>query len=119
MGVNNEWGFWSMPISGRVGYQCSNYWRKLIDGGQVEDENYVVNNKGKRRMLKKAEIEKNGSSDDYFDRFRRFQFTVKEDRSGTFKDLPALHPKAPNAGKRKKDKKKRKKKRIKEEDGGS
>lgn len=41
-GVNFEWGNFSIPIVGRVGYQCSNYWRLLIKNGWVIDPNYVL-----------------------------------------------------------------------------
>eukprot|EP01084_Bolivina_argentea_P129150 228138_1 len=62
-GVNFEWGIFSKVINGRVGYQCSNYWRKLMDDGYVKDENYVMekgkNGKMKRRQLKKKKKKKN------------------------------------------------------------
>lgn len=43
-GVNYEWGTFSMNISGRVGYQCSNYYRALITKGEIEDDNYYFEN---------------------------------------------------------------------------
>eukprot|EP01083_Nonionella_stella_P197445 725920_1 len=116
-GVNIEWGFFSQVVAGRVGYQCSNYWRKLMDDGYVKDENYVMekgkNGKMKRRQLKKKEIQTN-HTDEYFDKFRRYQFTVLQDPSGTFNLTPCKHPKAPNGGsgvivKKKKGRKGRKK----------
>ena len=53
-GVDYQWGLWSMDIPGRVGYQCSNYYRKLIMEGVVEDANYVmeVDEKTGRKKLK-------------------------------------------------------------------
>lgn len=69
-GVNIEWGIFSKKIKGRVGYQCSCYWRKLQDKNWVKDENYIIDNKGNRRQLKKHEIEND------FKRFRKYQFTI-------------------------------------------
>ena len=36
-----------MQIPGRVGYQCSNFYRQLIKDGEIHDENYVMNANGK------------------------------------------------------------------------
>ena len=36
-----------MNIPGRVGYQCSNYYRQLIKEGEIRDENYRLNHEGK------------------------------------------------------------------------
>lgn len=36
-----------MQIPGRVGYQCSNFYRQLIKEGEIKDENYVKNKDGK------------------------------------------------------------------------
>merc|ERR1712228_480867 len=40
-GVNIEWGTFSQKIPGRVGYTCSNHWKKLMKNGCVIDSNYV------------------------------------------------------------------------------
>merc|ERR1712228_501031 len=123
-GVNCQWGLFSKSIPGRVGYICSNYWKKLIKDGAVKDENYVIaskNGKEVRRFLKKKEVmemEEAKNNPNFFDDFRRYQFTVFEDPSGTFKNLPCQHPKAPikrqnvNQMKVKKVKKKRKRNRA-------
>ena len=37
-----QWGSFSKNIPGRVGYQCSNYYRTLIKSGEVVDENYMM-----------------------------------------------------------------------------
>eukprot|EP01087_Luapelamoeba_hula_P024619 TRINITY_DN9446_c0_g1_i1.p1 TRINITY_DN9446_c0_g1~~TRINITY_DN9446_c0_g1_i1.p1 ORF type:complete len:662 (+),score=151.67 TRINITY_DN9446_c0_g1_i1:3-1988(+) len=47
IGVNGQWGIFSMVIPGRVGYQCSNFYRHLVETGKVIDENYVIDAKGK------------------------------------------------------------------------
>ena len=36
-----------MQIPGRVGYQCSNYYRQLIKEGVIRDENYSFDENGK------------------------------------------------------------------------
>lgn len=36
-----------MNIPGRVGYQCSNYYRQLIKEGVIHDDNYTFDNSGK------------------------------------------------------------------------
>uniref|UniRef100_A0A7S2S1D2 Myb-like domain-containing protein n=1 Tax=Mucochytrium quahogii TaxID=96639 RepID=A0A7S2S1D2_9STRA len=46
-GVDYRWGIFSMNVPGRVGYQCSNYYRKLVQAGIVVDPNYVIDDKGK------------------------------------------------------------------------
>ena len=36
-----------MNIPGRVGYQCSNFYRQLIKEGEIKDENYTFDKDGK------------------------------------------------------------------------
>ena len=36
-----------MQIPGRVGYQCSNFYRQLIKEGVIHDENYSFDENGK------------------------------------------------------------------------
>lgn len=36
-----------MQIPGRVGYQCSNFYRQLIKEGEIKDENYTFDKEGK------------------------------------------------------------------------
>ncbi|KAI9298416.1 hypothetical protein K502DRAFT_286516 [Neoconidiobolus thromboides FSU 785] len=50
VGANGQWGLFSMTIPGRVGYQCSNFYRLLVKNKEVNDPNYVVEN-GKVRYL--------------------------------------------------------------------
>eukprot|EP00941_MAST-03F_sp_MAST-3F-sp1_P001117 g1117.t1 len=52
-GANGQWGIFAMGIPGRVGYQCSNYYRKLIEKGEVKDPNYIVDENGKAHFLHK------------------------------------------------------------------
>ncbi|RKP07077.1 hypothetical protein THASP1DRAFT_24705 [Thamnocephalis sphaerospora] len=51
MGANGQWGVFSMVIPGRVGYQCSNYYRQLIETSKIKDPNYVLDDKGKAHYL--------------------------------------------------------------------
>lgn len=51
-GIDYRWGIFAMGIPGRVGYQCSNYYRKLIEKGEITDENYVFDPKtGKAKFM--------------------------------------------------------------------
>ena len=36
-----------MNIPGRVGYQCSNFYRQLIKEGEIKDDNYTFDKNGK------------------------------------------------------------------------
>ncbi|KAJ2746406.1 hypothetical protein GGI20_001402 [Coemansia sp. BCRC 34301] len=51
IGANGQWGIFSMTISGRVGYQCSNYYRYLVENRLINDPNYVLDEKGKAHFL--------------------------------------------------------------------
>lgn len=46
-GHEGQWGIFSTHIPGRVGYQCSNYYRQLVKEGKIQDDNYVMNEDGK------------------------------------------------------------------------
>ena len=41
-GVDYRWGILSIKVPGRVGYQCSNYYRLLIERGVIKDPNYEI-----------------------------------------------------------------------------
>lgn len=51
IGANGQWGIFSMTIPGRVGYQCSNYYRYLVENRLIHDPNYVLDDKGKAHYL--------------------------------------------------------------------
>ncbi|KAJ1559960.1 hypothetical protein HK096_010526 [Nowakowskiella sp. JEL0078] len=51
MGADGQWGIFSMAIEGRVGYQCSNFYRGLIKSGKMQDANYIKDEKGELRYL--------------------------------------------------------------------
>lgn len=42
-----QWGIFSRQIPGRVGYQCSNFYRQLIKEGEIQDDNYSFDKNGK------------------------------------------------------------------------
>lgn len=54
VGVNGQWGVFAMAIPGRVGYQCSNFYRQLIESGEIKDDNYVIDEKGKAHFIRKS-----------------------------------------------------------------
>jgi hypothetical protein len=41
------WGLFAVPIRGRLGYQCSNFYRLLVNEGRVKDRNYEILGDGK------------------------------------------------------------------------
>ena len=49
-----------MKIPGRVGYQCSNFYRQLVRDGEIKDENYEVNSDGKLVFRLRNSAGKNG-----------------------------------------------------------
>jgi len=89
-GANEEWGVFSRPISGRVGYQCSNYYRQLIKESNISDPNYIIS-----KDRKKLDFVRGIMKDKIGDKYRRYIFTVHKDTSGVFSPLPAQHPKRP------------------------
>ena len=62
---DGQWGIFSKAIAGRVGYQCSALYRKLIEKGPIRDPNYYLDEKGKAHYLfstKKAALNGEGVS---------------------------------------------------------
>ena len=55
VGAGGPWGIFSMAIPGRVGYQCSNFYRGLILEGAVVDPNYYSGANGKLRCSNGAD----------------------------------------------------------------
>ena len=84
-GVNDQWGIFSKSIPGRVGYQCSNYWRGLVKEGDVIDPNYYYDGKKLhfKRHTKQFSIKLE---------YRKYAITIKRDISGIWKPLPKKHP---------------------------
>ncbi|KAF9976808.1 hypothetical protein BGZ73_007715 [Actinomortierella ambigua] len=66
VGATGQWGIFSMAIPGRVGYQCSNYYRLLVETNQIQDPNYVLDAKGKAHYL----FEKKGANGEISKEFR-------------------------------------------------
>jgi len=92
LGVNNKWGVFSMKIPGRVGYQCSNFYRILVKNGDIRDPNYHYDGK---KLHFKRNVKKPGMSDKQFEAIRFYNFTIIKDPTGVWKNLPARHEKAP------------------------
>lgn len=65
-----QWGLFAKGIPGRVGYQCSSFYRQLIKRGEIKDPNYWVDEKGKvhcklgKRKSKTKKKKKKKSRDD-------------------------------------------------------
>eukprot|EP00124_Ichthyophonus_hoferi_P005474 Ihof_evm1s803 gene=Ihof_evmTU1s803 len=84
-GADGQWGIFSMKIPGRVGYQCSNYYRSQIEKGKMKDPNYFLDEKGKARYLFK-----NKSKEPAVRRFKRKgSDDDDDDDSGSKKDKRA------------------------------
>lgn len=49
-----QWGIFSQAIPGRVGYQCANFYRKLVLQGEIDDPGYVKDADGKLRCIRKG-----------------------------------------------------------------
>jgi len=85
-GANKNWGLFSINVKGRVGYQCSNYYRLLVKHIKIWDPNYWYD--GKLLHFKR--------NTDRTEAWMKFAFTVLEDSSGVFGKPPGQHPKRPN-----------------------
>ena len=98
VGVNIQWGIFSQKIPTRVGYQCSNYYRDLLKKKWITDPNYltVVDAKtGKEKLCFKRGVNNYKKKYDEQHLERCFSFTVHNDPSGVFSDLPANHKLCP------------------------
>ncbi|KAG2237699.1 hypothetical protein INT48_009637 [Thamnidium elegans] len=40
--IGSSWGLFSCGIPHRVGYQCMNYYRKLVSDGKLQDDSYIT-----------------------------------------------------------------------------
>eukprot|EP01083_Nonionella_stella_P111441 326835_1 len=88
-GANDKWGIFSKAIPGRVGYQCSNYWRGLVKDGDVIDPNYHYDGK-------KLHFKRNTKVFAISSEYRKYAITIKKDRSKIWTNLPQRHPKHPS-----------------------
>jgi hypothetical protein len=64
VGVNGQWGIFAKEIYGRVGYQCANFYRQMIENNEIEDPRYVIDESGKAHFLFSKRKKKNGSGID-------------------------------------------------------
>lgn len=88
-GVNDKWGIYSKAIPGRVGYQCSNYWRGLVKDGDVTDPNYFYDGK-------KLHFKRNTKHFKIAEEYKKYAITINKDTSGVWKPLPKKHPLHPS-----------------------
>lgn len=99
-----KWGIVSTSIEGKVGYTCSQYWKKLIKKGYIDDANYYIERDSDGKMIsskcRSLRKPKSMKTKDHKN-FKRFGFRVLRDDSGVFNEtsVPKLgewHPKAPS-----------------------
>ena len=100
------WGMFAKNIPGRVGYQCSNYYRTLVKNGTVVDSNYMVDEKGEIRFcFKNKGFERKPKGEGEVGR----PLVVKPKKRPAPKPKKEPAPKKPKAPPKKKEKKKKKK----------
>jgi hypothetical protein len=109
-GVDYRWGILSMNVPGRVGYQCSNYYRLLIEKGAITDPNYQLIETVNAKTGKPEKKLK-------FTRPKNHKTTRPSNISGEYSDVAPKpraprpkKPKAPRAPRAPREKKPRKKK---------
>lgn len=52
--IGTAWGLFSKAVPGFVGYQCANYYRKLVKDGNLEDRSYTTDEKGDLKKVQRA-----------------------------------------------------------------
>lgn len=53
VGADGKWGLFALKMPGRVGYQCANFYRQLLARGEIVDDNYMLDDKGKFKFVGK------------------------------------------------------------------
>lgn len=53
--IGSSWGLFSYSIPHRVGYQCMNYYRKLVSDGKLQDDSYITID-GKLKQVHKERL---------------------------------------------------------------
>jgi len=109
-----EWGTFSIDIPGRVGYQCSNYYRSLVKSGIIVDVNYVVDDNGqlkfnfKNKGFERKEGDTAAEPKPYMPKVPKPPKPPRPPKAPKARPPPKI--KIPKAKKPKKDEKKKKKK---------
>ena len=63
LGINDGmWGYFSVPIIGRVGYQCSNFYRLLVLEKKIIDNNYILGENGRLKCVNRSRSKLNKKS---------------------------------------------------------
>ncbi|KAJ6227145.1 zinc finger cchc domain-containing protein [Anaeramoeba flamelloides] len=57
--IGHAWGLFSKKVNGRVGYQCSNYYRRLLKEGVLEDPSYGIDTDGVFRQIHPENVDQN------------------------------------------------------------
>lgn len=108
-----------MVIPGRVGYQCSNFYRQLIKDGIIVDPNYCMDEKGKLHYKRLADREGAEGGKRKAPAAKRGKRQKKADFSDSFEEAEAVAnradegSKSPQAGQPAKPAKKGKAKKVK------
>mmetsp|Transcript_8784 Transcript_8784/g.16118 ORF Transcript_8784/g.16118 Transcript_8784/m.16118 type:complete len:782 (+) Transcript_8784:357-2702(+) len=84
-GVDYRWGIFSTKIPGRVGYQCSNFYRKLITEGVVHDPNYHIGEDGKLKFVRPKGLKRGGPTQPAISAESRTVATKTKPKSQEFK----------------------------------
>jgi hypothetical protein len=56
--MTTTWGLFSRCVPGRVGYQCSNFYRLLVQNGEISDPNYAFDASGKLRRIRNPKTDR-------------------------------------------------------------
>lgn len=59
--IDGKWGIFSLGVPGRVGYQCSNFYRLLIANGEITDSRYIIGHDGKLHHTSHFHPERQGN----------------------------------------------------------
>ncbi|KAI9273170.1 hypothetical protein EDC94DRAFT_594076 [Helicostylum pulchrum] len=103
VGANSQWGIFSIAIPGRVGYQCSNYYRFMIESGQLHDPNYVLDEKGKARYLFDKKTEDGAVEKIFRKHSKHGSMSLEEAGSGAAAAAPSKKRKQAKSSSRKDD----------------
>nr|CAG8474996.1 8066_t:CDS:10 [Entrophospora candida] len=88
LGNECQWGIFSMAIPGRVGYQCSNFYRYLIESGRIKDPNYVIGKNGKAQYLFKSMNKRTTEKEEMIRKHSKHESRVKKSKTS---NIPESH----------------------------
>ncbi|CAJ0754918.1 5898_t:CDS:10 [Entrophospora sp. SA101] len=88
LGNECQWGIFSMAIPGRVGYQCSNFYRYLIESGRIKDPNYVIGKNGKAQYLFKSMNKRTTEKEEMIRKHSKHESRVRKSKTS---NIPESH----------------------------